>query len=66
VAAAGGIALINTVGTGTGGFIGPYLTGLLKEATGSFSVGMAVLALAPAIMAILALSLKRGVAPQAA
>jgi ACS family tartrate transporter-like MFS transporter len=66
VAAAGGIALINTIGTGAGGFIGPYLTGLLKEATGGYSIGMAVLAVAPAITAIVALSLKRGVAPQAA
>jgi len=66
VAAAGGIALINTIGTGAGGFIGPYLTGVLRQATGDYSLGLAVLAVAPAITAIVALSLKRGVAPQAA
>jgi ACS family tartrate transporter-like MFS transporter len=65
-AAAGGIALINTIGTGAGGFIGPYLTGVLREATGGYSVGMAVLAVAPAVTAIVALGLRRAVAPRAA
>lgn len=42
-AAAGGIALINTLGA-FGGFIGPYLIGYLKTATGSFESGLLVLA----------------------
>ena len=33
VAAAGGIALINAVGN-LGGFLGPYMFGLIKDATG--------------------------------
>ena len=38
-AAAGGIAFINSVGA-FGGFVGPYMVGLLKDATGSFDAGM--------------------------
>jgi ACS family tartrate transporter-like MFS transporter len=64
VAAAGGIAFINTIGTGAGGFIGPYVVGILKDATGGYSVPMAVLAAAPAMTAIVVLSLKNSVAPQ--
>lgn len=41
-AAAGGIALINSVGN-LGGFVGPYLMGWIKESTGSFSWGMAAM-----------------------
>jgi len=66
VAAAGGIALINTIGTGAGGFVGPYIVGVLKEAYGGYAVAMAVLALAPATTAIVVLSLKKSVAPKAA
>jgi ACS family tartrate transporter-like MFS transporter len=44
-AAAGGIALINTFGTGAGGFIGPYAIGYLLESSGGYSSSMAVLAL---------------------
>lgn len=38
-AAAGGLAFINSIGT-MGGFAGPYMVGVLKEATGSFSYGI--------------------------
>lgn len=38
-AAAGGLAFINSVGA-FGGFVGPYLVGYLKDATGSFNAGM--------------------------
>ncbi len=38
-AAAGGIALINAVGN-LGGFLGPYMMGAIKDATGSFSIGL--------------------------
>jgi ACS family tartrate transporter-like MFS transporter len=61
VAAAGGIALINTLGTGAGGFLGPYVVGLLKNATGGYAVPIGVLAIAPAMTAIVVLSLKSGV-----
>jgi len=65
-AAAGGIALINTIGTGAGGFLGPNIVGVLKEAYGGYAVAMAVLAIAPAMTALVVLSLKKSVAPKAA
>src|SRR5712671_920595 len=43
-AAAGGIALINTFGTGLDGFLGSVTIGTLKEETGTYSASMAVLA----------------------
>jgi MFS family permease len=43
-AAAGGIAFINSVGA-FGGFVGPYMVGFLKDATGSFDAGMIGMAL---------------------
>jgi ACS family tartrate transporter-like MFS transporter len=66
VAAAGGIALINMLGTGAGGFVGPYVVGVLKNATGGYAVPIAVLAVAPAMTAIVVLSLKSGVAAKPA
>ena len=43
MAAAGGIALINSVGN-IGGFLGPYLMGFVKDQTGRFAAGLFVLA----------------------
>lgn len=56
-AAAGGVALINSVGN-VGGFVGPYVIGYVKQATQSFTNGMLVLAGTLLIAAILALSIK--------
>jgi MFS transporter, ACS family, tartrate transporter len=42
-AAAAGIALINSIGN-IGGFVGPYLVGLVKNATGSTDGGLLALA----------------------
>jgi ACS family tartrate transporter-like MFS transporter len=42
-AAAGGIALVNSLAN-LGGFVGPYVMGWLKESTGGYETGMAVLA----------------------
>jgi len=42
-AAAGGIALINAVGN-LGGFAGPNVLGFIKNATGSYSVALGILA----------------------
>jgi nitrate/nitrite transporter NarK len=39
IGAAGGLALINSVGT-MGGFVGPSIMGFLKDATGSFNTGL--------------------------
>ncbi len=59
VAAAGGIALINSIGS-LAGFGGPYLIGWVKELTGSTITGLLVLAVLPAIAASLVLMLGHG------
>jgi MFS transporter, ACS family, tartrate transporter len=51
-AAAGAIALINSVGN-LAGFGGPYLVGWVKEATGSAETGLMVLALFPLVAGLL-------------
>ena len=51
--AAGGIAFINCVGT-FGGFVGPWLMGVLKDATGAFVTG--ILAMAAIMVATTVLS----------
>jgi MFS transporter, ACS family, tartrate transporter len=53
-AAAGGIALINSIGN-LGGFVGPYLVGLVKDLTGSFSGGLYLLAAFILIAAVVVL-----------
>jgi ACS family tartrate transporter-like MFS transporter len=65
-AAAGGIALINTFGTGAGGFIGPYVIGELREATGGFSASMAVLAIGLLGTCAIVLAFSRTIAPRSA
>ena len=56
-AAAGGIAVINSIGN-LGGFAGPFLVGYVRDATGSFGGGLAVLALALVIGAAIAVALR--------
>jgi ACS family tartrate transporter-like MFS transporter len=51
-AAAGAIALINSIGN-LAGFAGPYLIGWVKEATGSTSTGLLVLAVLPLLGGLL-------------
>ncbi len=56
-AAAGGIALINSVGN-LGGFFGPTLVGVIKDRTGSNLVALLVLGAALFVMGLLALTIK--------
>jgi MFS family permease len=57
IAAAGGIALINSVGN-LGGFLGPFMFGMIKDATGgSDLVALLAIAAAPVISAIVLVSL---------
>jgi ACS family tartrate transporter-like MFS transporter len=56
-AAAGGIALINSVGN-LGGFVGPNLLGRLRAYTGTFTYGMLAVALLLYLGALLALCLR--------
>ncbi|HXI09074.1 MAG: MFS transporter [Bradyrhizobium sp.] len=51
-AAAGAIALINSVGN-LAGFVGPYLVGWVKETSGSAEIGLMVLALFPLVAGLL-------------
>jgi ACS family tartrate transporter-like MFS transporter len=53
-AAAAGIAAINSIGN-IGGFVGPYLVGLVKDATGSTDGGLVALAAILALGSALAL-----------
>lgn len=56
IAAAGGLAFINSVGT-LGGFVGPAVIGWLKDATGSFSAGLAAMAGFLLLSTVLALAM---------
>ncbi len=56
-AAAGGIALINSVGN-LGGFAGPYVVGMTKDRTGSNLVALLFLGSALLCMGLLALTLR--------
>jgi len=57
IGAAGGLALINSVGT-IGGFVGPSIMGLLKDATGSFNTGLLALSGFLFVSTVLAFMLK--------
>jgi MFS transporter, ACS family, tartrate transporter len=52
-AAAAGIAMVNSIGN-LGGFVGPYLVGLMKDATGSTDGGLITLAVILAFGSFLA------------
>jgi ACS family tartrate transporter-like MFS transporter len=56
-AAAGGIALINSMGA-VGGFVGPYLLGELKERTGQFAPGLLLLGGSLVAAAVIVLGLR--------
>lgn len=57
-ASAGGIALINTIGS-LGGFVGPYAVGLVKDATGLYAGGLFLMAGLLTLGGITALLLRR-------
>ena len=58
IAAAGGLAFINSIGT-MGGFVGPYMMGWLTDRTGSYTAGLAAMAGFLLLATALSLSLKR-------
>jgi nitrate/nitrite transporter NarK len=57
MAAAGGLAFINSIGT-LGGFVGPYAVGWLRDATGSFDAGLMAMAGLLAMSTVMSWSLK--------
>jgi MFS transporter, ACS family, tartrate transporter len=64
-AAAGAVGLINSMGN-LGGFAGPYLTGWIKERTGSFAGAMVYLGVSLAMAAFLILTLNKRLPTDAA
>jgi nitrate/nitrite transporter NarK len=58
IAAAGGLAFINSIGT-AGGFVGPYVMGFLTERTGSFTAGLLAMFGFLVAASALAVSLRR-------
>ncbi len=58
VGAAAGIALINSVGN-LGGFLGPYLVGLVRNRTQSFALALLALALFPFLGGVITLAAGR-------
>ena len=56
-AAAGGVAIITMVG-GVGGFLGPFLTGRLRDLTHGFSGGLYTIAALTVVGAALCFALK--------
>ena len=56
-AAAGGIALVNSIGN-LGGFVGPFLMGWIRESTGGFTAGLLTLAAILVVAAVLVLSMR--------
>ena len=63
-AAAGGIALFNTIAQ-FGAFSGSLVMGYLKDETGGYSAGLLALALAMVMAAVIVLALNRALAPHA-
>ncbi len=55
-AAAGGIAIVNAVGN-VGGFVGPFMVGWVRDATGGFTASLLLLALGLILAAAIALSI---------
>jgi ACS family tartrate transporter-like MFS transporter len=57
-AAAGGIALINSVGN-LGGYVGPVVVGRLRDATGAYSAGLYMIAAAMSVAGVLVLLFRK-------
>jgi ACS family tartrate transporter-like MFS transporter len=60
-AAAGGLALINSIGN-LGGFAGPYFMGWIKNATGAYSLALLIIGIGLAISGLIALAMRPAVA----
>jgi D-galactonate transporter len=60
-AAAGGLALINSIGN-LGGFAGPYFVGWIKAATGAYSLALLIIGIGLAASGLIALAMRPAVA----
>jgi ACS family tartrate transporter-like MFS transporter len=63
-AAAGAVGLINSIGN-LGGFVGPYVTGWMKQQTGSFAGALLYLAASLTAAGLLILTLRKGTPSEA-
>jgi MFS transporter, ACS family, tartrate transporter len=63
LAAAGGLAMINSVGV-FGGFVGPSIMGIVKDWTGSYNGGLVVMSGFLFVAMILALTMRRFIAQE--
>ena len=61
-AAAGAVGMINSMGN-VGGFVGPYLTGWIRQSTGSFAAAMLYMAMSLAAAGLLILTLRKKLPP---
>jgi MFS family permease len=59
--AATGLALINCIGN-FGGFLGPYIIGILRDLFGNFAIALLPIAVGPLVSAAIILCLRRAVA----
>jgi ACS family tartrate transporter-like MFS transporter len=62
-AAAGGLALINSIGN-LGGFVGPYFTGWIKTVTGAYAPAFVIIGVGLGISGLIALALRHTVADE--
>jgi D-galactonate transporter len=60
-AAAGGLALINSIGN-LGGFAGPYFVGWIKNQTGAYSLALLIIGIGLAASGLIALAMRPAVA----
>ena len=58
-AAAAGLAAANAIGS-LGGFVGPYVMGAMRDATGGFAAGLLIIAASALVGAAIAMMLKVG------
>ena len=61
LAAAGGLAMINSVGV-FGGFVGPSIMGFMKDATGSYNGGLMAMSGFLFLAMVLALAMRQFIA----
>ena len=58
---AGGFALVSSIGTLLGGFLGQYILGVIRQVTGGYAVPLATMAAAITAAAVIVLMLDRAI-----
>ena len=65
-AMAGGFALVSSIGTLIGGFVGQYVLGVIRQLTGGYAVPLASMAAGIVIAAVIVRALDRSIQPRPA